>query len=376
MTNAKESHKRRLGQVRRELKSLSVEALLILIQENRRYLCGYTGEDGQFDESAGVLVITKDRAVLATDSRYDIQAERETFGVEVVRYPKGWVHDLPGILKEMGIRSLGFESARMSVLQHQKLASNISAAEMAVDLVPVDGVVERLRICKDEIETEITRRSLATAETAFDRLRPKIRRGITEIELAWLLEQELKAAGAEGPSFPIIVAAGPNSALPHAVPGPRTIHRGEPILFDWGARLEGYCSDISRTFILGPADSTFRKVYDVVREAQAKAIEAIRPGMPCREIDAVARKIINATEFNGRFGHSLGHGTGLAIHESPKLSPTSDDILEPGMIVTVEPGIYLPEWGGVRLEHQVLVTANGAEILNGMELDSGELPEG
>lgn len=180
------------------------------------------------------------------------------------------------------------------------------------------------------------------------------------------------AAGAEGPSFPIIVAAGPNSAKPHAVPGNRPIAAGEPILMDWGARVDGYCSDMSRTLIFGPADDRFRQVYTVVREAQAAALATIRAGAHGRAVDAVARDVIARAGYEGRFGHSLGHGTGLVVHEAPRLSPHSDDTLAPGMIVTVEPGIYLPDWGGIRLENQVVVTQKGTEILNTLDLDAYE----
>jgi Xaa-Pro aminopeptidase len=196
--------------------------------------------------------------------------------------------------------------------------------------------------------------------------------GMTELAVARQLEALMVAAGAEGPSFPIIVAAGPNSAKPHAVPGNRPIAVGEPILMDWGARVGGYCSDMSRTLIFGPVDGLFRQIYGVVHEAQADALAAIRSGAHGRAVDAVARKVIARAGYDGRFGHSLGHGTGLVVHEAPRLSPHSEDTLEAGMIVTVEPGIYLPEWGGIRLENQVVVTQKGAEILNTLDLDAYE----
>lgn len=368
------THDRRIDRVRRRLPRLGLDALLVLIQENRRYLSGFTGEDGQFNESAGVLIVTGERTVLATDSRYDLQAEQETEQVEVVRYAKGWTDDLPAILADMQIRRLGFESARMTVLQHDKFTTQLKATNLSLELVPVEGLVESLRERKDATEVDLTRRAVEAAESAFDRLLFGLRPGLTEASLAWALEQALRDAGAEGPSFPIIVAAGPNSALPHATPGERPVAAGEPVLFDWGARMAGYCSDMSRTFILGAADDTFRRVFGVVREAQLRAIDAIRVGMKGLDVDAVARQHIDATEFTGKFGHSLGHGTGLAIHEGPKLSPTSDSILEAGMVVTVEPGIYLPGWGGVRLENQVLVTENGAEVLNRMAITDDALP--
>jgi Xaa-Pro aminopeptidase len=366
-------YRHRLEQIREQLSRLGFDGLLILIEENRRYLTGFTGEDGQFNESAGVLIITPDRTLLATDSRYDLQAKGETYGVEVVKYPKGWAVDLPDIVRDMNIRTLGFESARMSVLQHDKLTEGFKRRPPGVKMIPMESVVEPLREIKDDHEVAITRRAVAAAETAFERLLPRIKPGAKESELAWALEEELRCAGAEGSSFPIIVASGPNSSLPHATPGHREIAAGEPILFDWGARIDGYCSDISRTVFIGRADETFSRVFTVVRDAQRKAIDAIRPGASGREMDAIARAHIDGTEFADRFGHSLGHGTGLAIHEGPKLSPISDCVLAAGMIVTVEPGIYIPGWGGVRLENQILVTESGADILNRLPIADGYL---
>jgi Xaa-Pro aminopeptidase len=178
------------------------------------------------------------------------------------------------------------------------------------------------------------------------------------------MERRMRVAGAQGPSFPSIVAAGPNSALPHAIPTDRPIREGEPILFDWGAFLDHYASDTSRTVILGPPDETFTTVYQTVLEAQRKAIDAVTAGASTKAVDALARDHIGASGYGDKFGHGLGHGTGLAVHEGPRLSPLKDTVLESGMIVTVEPGIYLPEWGGVRIENQVVVGQNGPLVLN------------
>lgn len=366
-------HRRREA-VRGRLPGLGVDALLVQTGENRFYLSGFSGEDGQCDESAGVVLLARDRTILATDSRYETQAAEETSGVEVVRYPRGWAYDLPRIVDGLSIERLGFESARMSVLQHDRLVRRLREAGSGVELVPVDGAVEGVRERKDPEEVAALRRAVAAAEAAFAALLPAVEAGMTEAEVAWALERRLREAGARGPSFPIIVAAGPNSALPHATPGSRRVAAGQPLLFDWGARVNGYCSDMSRTLCVGAPDGTFRKVFRTVREAQEKAIEAVAPGRSGREVDAVARGHIDAGEFSGRFGHSLGHGTGLAVHEGPRLGPNSDSILEPGMVVTVEPGIYLPGWGGVRLEQLVLVTDAGAEVLNELPVALDPLP--
>jgi Xaa-Pro aminopeptidase len=190
---------------------------------------------------------------------------------------------------------------------------------------------------------------------------------MTEKDIAWRMERIMRESGADGLSFPVIVASGPNAALPHAIPGERKIRASEPILFDWGVRLEGYCSDISRTVVIGTPDTTFENVFRAVLEAQQKAIDAVRDGISSKAVDKVARDHIDSRGFAGKFGHGLGHGTGLAIHELPRLSPVKDMPLKAGMVSTVEPGIYLPDWGGVRLENMIVVRDDGAEILNRLD---------
>jgi Xaa-Pro aminopeptidase len=366
----------RIARLRQVLNDTGLDAFLVLIEANRRYLSGYTAEDGQFDETAGALVISSDHLVLATDSRYELQAQTEAPGFDVVCYRQGLLEELPGRLADLGIhRRLGFESVRMSVKQHMTFQEKIAQAGNDLALVPCEGTVEKMRACKDEAEIAATRRAVACAETAFRNLRESIAPGMTESAIARLLEDFMRAAGAEGPSFPIIAAAGTNSALPHAVPGRRRLQSGEPLLLDWGARVDGYCSDISRTLVCGTPDHTFRRCYRTVRKAQAAAIDAIQAGEPGRQVDAVARTIIREAGFEGRFGHSLGHGTGLFIHEAPRLSPQSDDILQANMLVTVEPGIYLPGWGGIRLENQIRVQPEGAEILNTLDLENFTVPD-
>lgn len=359
----------RIRQLRDKLSTAGIEALLVLVAENRRYLSGFTGEDTQFDESAGALIITSRHLLLATDSRYELQARREAPDYEVVCYKEGLAKELPAIVQRLNITRLGFESVRLTVQQHKKIGAELGKADKPTRLLPVEDLVEELRIVKDETEVEKTRSALRLAESAFTACLPQIRPGMTEKELAWLMEKTMREAGAEALSFPTIVAAGPNSALPHAVPEDRAIRRGEPILFDWGARLNGYCSDISRTIILGAPDDTFEKVFQTVLDAQQFAIDAIRPGTNSRAVDKIARDHIESNGYGGLFGHGLGHGTGLAIHEAPRLSPLKEFRLEAGMISTVEPGIYLPDWGGVRLENMIVVREDGAEVLN--ELDPG-----
>jgi Xaa-Pro aminopeptidase len=231
----------------------------------------------------------------------------------------------------------------------------LASAGLKVEVVPVEEMVEPLRAVKGPEEIEATRAALAVAEAVFTEITAKLQPGMTEKQIARALEGAARQAGADAMSFPTIVAAGPNSALPHAIPGDRPVAAGEPLLIDWGVRLDGYCSDTTRTFVLGAPDGEFRRIYKVVRQAQRMATAAIRPGITGREVDAVARDHIAESGF-----------AGLAIHETPRLSPLSDAVLEKGMIVTVEPGIYIEGWGGIRLENQVVVTDSGAEVLNSL----------
>jgi Xaa-Pro aminopeptidase len=233
-----------------------------------------------------------------------------------------------------------------------------------VALVPTEDLVEVQRRIKSEAEIALTVDALRLAEKAFYEVLETLRPGMTEKQVAWSMEKAMREAGAQGLSFPVIVASGPNSALPHAVPTDRKLGRGEPILIDWGARLNEYCSDTTRTLTLGPPDNQFKNVFDTVVAAREMAIDAIRAGASGTAVDKIARDHIEKNGFAGKFGHSLGHGTGLAVHEGPRLSPIKDDRLEAGMIVTVEPGIYIPGWGGVRMENQVVVRQDHAQVLN------------
>lgn len=359
----------RLAALGENIRQLSLDALLVLVGENRRYLSGFTGEESQFDETAGVLLITPTHRVLATDSRYVLQARRQAPLFRIERYDRGFAKALPALLQAVQARRVGFESVRLSVHQLTLIEKELAACAMNVELVPTENLVEPLRAIKTSQEVEATGRALAIAEEAFQQVTAQMKPGMTEKELAWLLESHMRRAGAEAAAFPSIVAAGPNSALPHAVPSDRAVQLGEPVLFDWGARLDGYCSDTSRTVILGPPDERFSTIYATVLKAQQLAIAAIRDGASGQAVDQVAREYIGKAGYQGKFDHSLGHGTGLAVHEAPRLSPSKDETLKSGMIVTVEPGIYLPEWGGVRIENQVVVEPNGARVLN--RLDPG-----
>ncbi len=355
---------KRMNRLRETLKDQDFDTLLVLGDDNRRYLSGFTGKDGQFDESAGALFISSTKQLLATDSRYEMQAQKEAPQFEVYCHKRGLAQALPGILEILGTKRLGFESVRLSCLQFEKFKEEFKKWGGSVSLTPTEGLVEGLRMIKDQEELEAIRQSLAISESIFENIRNKLEKGKSEKDLAWSIEKALREKGAEAIAFPTIVAFGANGASPHAIPTDRFIEKGQPLLFDWGCVLKGYCSDISRTIVIGKPDDTFKKVYQVVRDAQSMAIEAIKPGMSTQDIDKIAREHIAANGFGDYFGHGLGHGVGLATHEKPHLSPHKPTNLELGMVTTVEPGIYIPGWGGVRLENMVVVENHGATVLN------------
>lgn len=356
----------RLEKLRKDLHDRSIDTFWVLNEENRQYLSGFRGHDGQCDESAGSLFIAQSRQLLTTDSRYIEQAGNEAPSFEPLCYTKGIIDLLPGILKDLKTKRLGFEAGRLSYLQFQKVSEALQKSGISVDLVPCEGMVEGLRIIKEDFEIEAIKRSIAITELALTAILNGLAPGMSEKDVAWSIEREIRERGAEEVSFSPIVASGENSALPHAIPADRKIKSGEPILFDLGSRLDGYCSDMSRTVILGKPDTKFRNVIQAVYDAQQRAIESIKAGVSSKSVDKVARDHIDKKGFKGKFGHGLGHGVGLAVHEKPALNPTHDIILEPGMVVTVEPGIYIPGWGGVRLENMVVVQENRAEVLNKM----------
>ncbi|MBU4463300.1 MAG: aminopeptidase P family protein [Proteobacteria bacterium] len=355
----------RINILRKILSEKKFDTFMILVEENRRYLSGFTGEDTAFDESAGALFITGTKLVLATDSRYELQAGQEAPDYEIVCYKNGLVNELPNILKSLKTKKLGFESKRLSHMQYDKIVGRLLSEGLGVKLVEAEDIVENLRIKKEDNEIKDIKKALFIAESAFKNfIANNIMPGMTEKGAAWEIEKGMRETGADSISFPVIVASGPNSALPHAIPGDRRIKKGEPILFDWGARINGYCSDISRTVVTGKPDETFTKVYATVLNAQRMAIDAIRPGISSKAVDKIARNYIEKMGFKDKFSHGLGHGTGLAVHEYPGLNPIKDTMLDKGMVFTIEPGIYIPGWGGVRLENMVVVRENGAEVLN------------
>ena len=362
--------KKRIELARKQIAENNLDAFMVSVEENRRYLSGFSASDGQFDETAGALFITKNELILATDSRYELQAENEAPLFEIVTYKKGFAHGFARILKRLGSGRVGFESVRVSAFLHGELVEKLKSETVSAELLPLEGMVESLRMIKSEPEIDAIKTSLVCAESALSKPLKMISDNITEKEIAWAMEMAMRENGADSLSFPVIAAFGKNSALPHAIPGHDKIREGGPLLLDWGAKLNGYCSDISRTIFIGEPDDFFKRVYMTVYEAQRQAISEIRPGINGKEIDAIARRQIDESEFKGRFGHGLGHGVGMVVHEDPRISSLRDVILEPGMVFTVEPGIYIPGWGGVRIENMVVVRKDGAEVLNRLEIET------
>jgi Xaa-Pro aminopeptidase len=354
--------KSRLAALRELLPKHGIDALLVSGPENRRYLSGFTAADPHW----GVLLITAAASLLLTDFRYLDWARDEAREFKIHTYKTDLMETLGEHLREFQVRRLGFEMVHLSYWQYQRLTQSLAQAGLAVSWEPVEGLVESLRQKKSQAELAIMRRALALTERVMRQVAGELAPGQTERQVAWEIEKRLREGGAEGLAFEPIVAAGPNSARPHHHPEDYPLKAGEPIIIDMGARMEGYCADMTRTFILGPADEHFRKIYTLVRRAQMRAEAGLQAGMDSLAGDALAREVIQAGGYGEAFGHSLGHGVGLAVHEAPSLSPSEArrGPLPDGGVVTVEPGIYLTGWGGVRLEDMVRLTPEGAEVLN------------
>jgi Xaa-Pro aminopeptidase len=341
-----------------------LDGLLVMGPFNRHYLTGFSPDDGQPGESSGAVLVSERAFILATDPRYALTAREQAPLAQVHIYDRGLVTSLPDLIERSGIRRLGFEAEWVSVASRDRLAAALAGAGQDVEWVPVEGLVEELRRVKDRDELSLIEEAVRLTEAAFQEVYHNLQPGLTERQVAWAIEQTMRRLGADEVAFPPIVAAGPNAAEPHAQPGERVIQSGRPVLFDIGARFKGYRADMSRTMVLGEPDEKFKEVYAVVRRAQLAAIEGIRPGMDGNEADTLARSVIAEAGYAKNFGHSLGHGVGLATHEAPSVSPRSTDLLVEGMVFTVEPGIYLPGWGGVRLEQMVVMEKDGARLLN------------
>ena len=343
----------RLDGLRSKLVDRGIDALIVTQPENRRYLSGFTG-------SHGVLIISADAAHLATDFRYYEQAELQAPDFTLARIESEFSPLLAELLAEMRVRRAGIESTHVTLDQHASWAE----AVQGIELVTTKGIVEELRTTKDAEELELIRRAAAVADAAFACIAQWLKPGVSEKAAAWQLEAFVRTHGADGVAFDVIVASGPNAAMPHAEPSDRMIQVGEPVLLDLGARVDGYCSDLTRTICLGDPDGLLLGIHALVVKAQEAAEQAMRAGIEGSAADAVARDLIRDAGYGERFGHGLGHGVGLAVHEGPRASKSSEDVLQAGMVMTVEPGIYIMGWGGVRVENMVVVREHGVEVLS------------
>ncbi len=343
----------RLEQVRKMMKDQDLPALMITQDDNRRYLTGFTGD-------AGFLIITPQQAILSTDSRFWEQAEGQAPAFQLHR-AKGRLREMwTGALELAGKpKRIGIESDKVTVSQFDLMQSSFADVEW----VKTSGVIEQLRAVKDADELASIKKAIVLAEKGFIHLMKRIKPGMTELEAAWILEVYLREHGSEGLGFDTIVASGLNGAMAHHEPNNRVIQKNEPIIIDWGARVDGYRSDNTRTIALGDGDAKYHEVYNIVKQAEEIAIAKVKGGITGKAADILARDVIVAAGYGDNFGHSLGHGVGLAIHEEPRLSQLNDDVLPSGAVVTIEPAIYIPGWGGVRLEDMVLLQDKGAKLL-------------
>ena len=319
-------------------------------QESLYYLTGFTGEGG--------LVLTQDKILLITDSRYTEQTKREVPDLPVYIVKKGYEEEIAQVINDLGITRLSLSSRRMSHYLVNKLGNAVTA-----QIVPQDDPVGELRKIKDSDEILRIREATRVTEESLQELLSEVKVGVTERHLALRLEWLMRTRGAERVAFDLIIAAGENTALPHYQPGDRKLREGDLLLCDIGAQVNHYCSDMTRVFSVGEPTQQAKELYDLVLRANRTGVAALKPGASGKEVDAAARDVIAAAGHKEHFGHGLGHGVGLEVHESPRLSPLSKDTLQPGMVVTVEPGVYLPGFGGVRIEDLLVVTENGYESI-------------
>lgn len=341
----------KLNKIRNLFDEKGIDGLLITSTYNRFYMTGFTG-------SSGVALISKGKAVFITDFRYIEQAKKQAPDFEIVKHEGPIITEVAAQVKKLGITKLGFEQNFVSFSQYTDYKKEISA-----DLVPVSNMVEKLRLIKSPAEIKILKEAAQIADAAFEHIVNFLRPGLTEIEVSNELEFFMRKQGATSSSFDIIVASGVRSALPHGVATSKVIEKGDFVTMDYGALYNGYISDITRTVSIGEPSDELKNIYGIVREAQQNGMDKIKPGLLANEADALTRDIIAGKGYGEYFGHSTGHGIGVEVHEGPILSAKSEIVLEPNMVVTVEPGIYIPGVGGVRIEDDTIITESGNESL-------------
>ena len=345
----------RIEKLRARLPEKQLDAFFVSSPENRAYYSGFRG-------SAGYLWITQDDAMLATDFRYTEQAGVQAPDYRVVRIT-GSLDWLRAAVSSSGVRRIGFEDGSLTVSQFNSLNDAFKALEPRPELISTGSMASQIRAVKDADELVLIQRAIDIADQAMEEVGSRLRPGLTEREVAWMLEVAMRERGADALSFETIVGSGSNGARAHHHPTDKRLELGEGVVIDMGALYEGYCSDITRTFVLGKASADFRKVYDIVLAAQETAEATATAGMTGAEIDGLSRAIIAEAGYGETFGHSLGHGIGIAVHELPGVGPNSQGLVEDGMVFSVEPGIYLTGWGGVRIEDLVVMENGRPRVL-------------
>ena len=333
------------------LKSNNLDAIIITNPINRRYITGFTG-------SAGIAIISKTATRFVTDFRYTEQATEEAIDFTVVEHKRAIELEVNEQLKELDVQTVGFEENDVTYALYEKYKTAFTA-----NMVPISGVIENIRLYKTEEEIATLKRAGEIADAAYEHIQTFIKPGMKEIEVANELEFFMRNQGATSSSFDIIVASGYRSALPHGVASDKKIETGELVTMDYGALYNGYCSDITRTLAIGEISDELRTIYETVKTAQERGVHQIKPGLTGQEADAITRDYITDKGYGDFFGHSTGHGLGLEVHEQPSLAKTSTEVLKPGMVVTVEPGIYIPQVGGCRIEDDIVITKSGNQRL-------------
>jgi Xaa-Pro aminopeptidase len=346
----------RLERLRDSLRRKRLEAFCLINVEssdrsNLYYLTGFSG-------SFGVLIVTKDRQIFLTDSRYITRAKEIVSGYEILEL-KGRVTRVATRINRLKLKTLAINGPTTSTWLFHQLRDRVKKTK----LVPVAGLVETLRTVKDDSEIKAIERAVQLTDRAFEFILGKVKPGVTERELAWEIEKYIRTHGGDGLAFESIVATGVTTAMPHYEPQDRTVQKGDFVLFDMGAKVAHYCADLTRTVVVGRATNEQKKIYKIVLEAQERVIKNLRAGLTSKQADAPARETIAQAGYKKNFGHGTGHGLGLDVHEGPRLSPWGKDKLQAGNVVTIEPGIYLPGWGGVRIEDVAVVEEKGCRVL-------------
>jgi Xaa-Pro aminopeptidase len=341
----------KIERLREQFAQAGIDGMLVTSPYNRRYMTNFTG-------TSGVALISAEKALFITDFRYVEQAGKQAKGYEIVQHTAPIHEEVAKQAEKLGIQKLGFEKDHLTYSNYQDYQKVFKG-----ELIPVGDIIENLRLIKSESEIKILKEAADIADAAFKHILDFIKPGITELEVANELEFFMRKCGATSSSFDTIVASGKRSALPHGVASDKIIEKGDLVTLDYGALYKGYVSDITRTVAVGEPSADLKNIYQIVLDAQLLAVEKIKPGMTGKEADAIARNYIAEKGFGDQFGHSLGHGIGLEVHEKPLLSMRSDMVLQPGMVVTVEPGIYVPGLGGVRIEDDTLITSSGNETI-------------